>query len=508
MPSSNTPERFTARPRPRAARTAIARVLLAAGLIGAGLAGPATASVRQEGVEHRIATVGFQFVPPRVTALAGDLLTHTNLDTAPHNVLSEDVGSDGAPLFSSDVIDAGESAPVEGVEGLEAGVYPFICQVHPTMVGELEVQEAPPVPQVLLAPVPGVFQTPVAMAQHPDSDDLYVVEKTGTIRAVRDGLVLDPVPVLDLSSEVSTGLEQGLLGLAFAPEGDFLYVNLTDTAGDTHVLEFAFADGAAVQASRREVLTVDQPFANHNGGTLIFGPDGYLYLGLGDGGSGGDPEYNGQSLDTRLGKMLRIDPRPSGEAPFTVPPDNPFAPDPDDPDKVIPPGALPEIWAYGLRNPWKFSFDRATSDLWIADVGQGDWEEINFQPGGSTGRENYGWNHVEGTALYPGRPQGATEPEDHVPPIHVYGHDGGSCSVTGGYVYRGEAIPSLQGAYLFSDWCDGRLRYIRHQDGQTGEETELGVTVPSISAFAEDHDGELYAISLGGTVFKILPATP
>ena len=364
-----------------------------------------------------------------------------------------------------------------------------------------------PAPQVVLLPIPGAFRLPVAMAQHPESDDLYIVEKTGHIRALRQGLIFDPVPVLDISSEVSTGLEQGLLGLAFSPDGKFMYINFTDTAGDTHIVEFGFSNGAVVAGSRREVLSVDQPFANHNGGTLTFGPDGFLYIGLGDGGSAGDPRRAGQNLSARLGKMLRIDPRPSGDAPFTSPPSNPFAPDPNDPEKVIPPGALPEIWAYGLRNPWKFSFDRQTKDLWIADVGQGDWEEINFDAT-STGGENYGWNIMEGSVLYPGRPAGSTEPANHHAPIHVYGHEGGSCSVTGGYVYRGASIPSLRGAYIYSDWCDGRLRYIRQTNGQAGEETELGVTVPSISAFGEDHDGELYAISLGGTIFKILPGAP
>jgi len=372
--------------------------------------------------------------------------------------------------------------------------------VDPTTAG--------PGPGVLLAPIPGVFSLPVAMAQHPDTDDLYIVEKTGTVRRLLQGLVLDPVPVLDISSEVSTGLEQGLLGLAFAPDGKFIYINFTDTAGDTHIVEFAFSDGAVVAGSRRELFSVDQPFTNHNGGTLTFGPDGYLYMGLGDGGSAGDPNGNAQNLSTRLGKMLRIDPRPSEDAPFTAPTSNPFAPDPEDPEKVIPPGALPEIWTYGMRNPWKFSFDKQTKDLWIADVGQGNWEEINFRAADSTGGENYGWNHMEGLVLYSGRPPGATEPEDHLPPIHVYDHSDGSCSVTGGYVYRGAAIPSLRGAYVFSDWCDGRLRYIRQENGQAGEETELDVTVPSISAFGEDHDGELYAISLAGTIFKILPSVP
>ncbi len=353
-------------------------------------------------------------------------------------------------------------------------------------------------------PIPGAFQTPVAMAQHPDTDDLYIVEKSGTIRRVNDGLVLDPDPVLDVSGEVSTGLEQGLLGLAFSPDGDFIYINLTDTAGDTHIYEYRWANDAVVAGSRRQVLFVDKPFANHNCGTLMFGPDGYLYICVGDGGSSGDPNYNGQRLSERLGKMLRIDPRPSGDASFTAPPSNPFAPDPSNPDKIIPEGALPEIWSYGLRNPWKFSFDRQTGDLWIGDVGQGIWEEVNYSPASSPGGDNYGWNHMEGLVAYPGRPPGTTEPANHHKPIHVYQHDGVACSITGGYVYRG-ATTALRGTYLFSDWCDGRLRWLQQENGQVTESGEFALDVPSISSFGEDHDGELYAISLGGTVFKIVP---
>jgi glucose/arabinose dehydrogenase len=367
-----------------------------------------------------------------------------------------------------------------------------------------ELRDGPGAPQIALVPLPGAFQTPVAMAQHPETDDIYIVEKSGTIRVLRDGLLLDPTPVLNVSGEVSTGLEQGLLGLAFSPDGDFMYINLTDTAGDTHIYEYGWANDAVVAGSRREVMFVDQPFENHNCGTMIFGPDGYLYLCFGDGGSAGDPNYNAQSLDTRLGKLLRIDPRPSGDAPFTAPASNPFAPDPSDPGKVIPEGALPEIWAYGLRNPWKFSFDRATGDLWIGDVGQGVWEEVDFTPTGSPAGQNYGWNHMEGLVPYSGRPTGATEPANHHKPIHVYQHDGVACSITGGYVYRGASV-SLSGTYLFSDWCDGRLRWLRQANGQVTESGEFALNVPSITSFGEDHDGELYAISLGGTVFKIVP---
>jgi glucose/arabinose dehydrogenase len=450
-----------------------------------------------------VTTSGMAFVPDELTINRGDGLIHHNADAFDHNVTSVDTGIDGTPLFSGDTIGPGQTTRVEGVEELAPGSYEFYCSIHSsTMRGTLTVEGAPAgAPTIALAPLPGVFAAPVAMAQHPDSDDLYIVEKVGFIRAVRLGLVYDPVPVLDLSSEVSSGLEQGLLGLAFSPDGEFMYVNMTDTAGDTHILEFAFADGVAVPESRREVLTVDQPFANHNGGTMIFGPDGYLYIGLGDGGSGGDPEYNAQNLQTRLGKMLRIDPREADGAPFTVPTDNPFVPQDGE---VAPVEALPEIWAYGLRNPWKFSFDRSTGDLWIADVGQNLWEEINLQRASSAGGENYGWNHMEGVELFTNRPPGAEEPADHTPPIHVYGRDNGACSVTGGYVYRG-ASASLQGAYVYSDWCEGRLRYLREQNGVVVEDGDLGLTVPSITAFGEDHAGELYAISLGGSVFRIVP---
>jgi glucose/arabinose dehydrogenase len=461
--------------------------------------------------DHTITTPTQAFVPGEVVIAQGDGLVHVSTDVlAPHDVTSVAYRPDGERLFVGDTISAGENTRVEGVEDLAPGAYDFFCTVHPTtMTGTLTV-EAPPaeVPRVLLAPLPGAFELPVAMAQHPDSDDLYIVEKTGKIHALRDGLVYDPVPVLDVSDEVSSDLEQGLLGLAFSPDGEFAYVDLTDADGTTRVLEFAFADGALDPDSRRELLSVEQPFANHNGGSLVFGPDGFMYMSLGDGGSGGDPGYNGQRPQTLLGSLLRIDPRPSEDAPYTIPEDNPFVPDPDDPDKVIPEGAREEIWAYGLRNPWKFSFDRGTGDLWIADVGQTMWEEVDLQRAGSSGGQNYGWNHMEGLELYSGAPDGAEEPDDHTPPIHVYPHEDGACSITGGYVYRGEAIGFLQGAYVYSDWCDGRLRYIREENGEVVQDAELGVTVPSITAFGEDHDGELYAISLGGTVFRILPALP
>jgi glucose/arabinose dehydrogenase len=335
------------------------------------------------------------------------------------------------------------------------------------------------------------LEQPLAMAVRRGDPALYVAQKTGAVVRIRDGRV-DPVAVLDLSGEVSLGSEQGLLGLVFSPDGRYLYVNYTDTNGDTHVTEFAMRGDRADPSTRRDVLSVDQPFVNHNGGNLVFGPDGYLYIGLGDGGSGGDPLGNGQSLSTLLGKMLRIDPRPSTGRSYSVPRTNPFVGRAD---------ARPEIWAYGLRNPWRYSFDRLTGDLWIADVGQSAWEEIDVQPAASDGGENYGWALMEGDHPY----GGGDPPDDVIRAVYEYSHEDGGCTITGGYVYRGSAIPELSGAYLFGDFCLGRLEALRLEGGRVTEHRELGPVVPNLSSFGEDADGELYVISLGGVVSKIVP---
>ena len=343
--------------------------------------------------------------------------------------------------------------------------------------------------KVRLAPV-ATLEQPVAMAVRAGDPDLYVAEKTGRVVAIHAGKVLSR-PVLDLTGQVSSGSEQGLLGIVFSPDGHFLYVNLTDTSGNTQVLSFSMGAHVADAASRRDVLEVDQPFSNHNGGDLAFGPDGYLYIGLGDGGSEGDPNGNGQSLTTLLAKMLRIAPRTSGAVPYTIPPDNPF---------VGKANVRPEIWAYGLRNPWRYSFDRATGDLWIGDVGQNTWEEIDLQPAGSPGGENYGWNRLEGTHPYQGdAPPGA------VPPVDEYPHTGGGCAVTGGYVYRGSAIPGLVGAYVFSDFCLGRIEAIRVRNGNVIDQADLGLSVGSVSSFGQDDDGELYVLSLAGDLYRLAP---
>jgi glucose/arabinose dehydrogenase len=335
------------------------------------------------------------------------------------------------------------------------------------------------------------LEQPLAMAVRPGDTALYIAQKTGKVVALRAGRTVDKVPVVDLSNDVSLGSEQGLLGLAFSPGGDELYVNYTDTNGDTHVTGFAMEGDRADPSTRRDILVVDQPYSNHNGGNLVFGPDGFLYVGLGDGGSGGDPHGNGQSLGTPLGKMLRIDPQLTGDAPYRIPSDNPFVGRAD---------ARPAIWAYGLRNPWRYSFDRLTGDLWIGDVGQNAWEEIDRERAESPGGQNYGWNLMEGAHPFAG-----DAPADAIRPVYEYSHDDGGCTVIGGYVYRGEAIPDLYGAYLFADLCIGQIEAIRMRDGRVVGHRALGPVVRNPSSFGEDADGELYVMSLGGDVYRLAP---
>lgn len=353
------------------------------------------------------------------------------------------------------------------------------------------------------------FASPVYVTSAPDdASRLYVVEqKSGQIRQIDNGAIAAE-PFLDLHDKVfAEGSERGLLGLAFHPDfadnGRF-FVNYTSAgAGDTvfTVIEeyHAESEKAADPNSGRVILSFQQPAANHNGGMLAFGPDGYLYIAAGDGGPGNDPDGRGQSLNTFLGKLLRLDVDNDDDAPYAIPADNPFAGFED---------ALGEIWDYGLRNPWRFSFDRMTGDLYIGDVGERAREEINFEPAGSPGGVNYGWSVREGTICRPGRSdctlEGATDP--------IYEYDKLiTASVTGGYVYRGTAIPALQGAYLFADFTSGEVWSMRY-DGTAISEFSLrrdlrppGV-LPTISSFGEDADGELYLVDYGsGTIYKIVP---
>ena len=332
-----------------------------------------------------------------------------------------------------------------------------------------------------------------------DRHDLYVVEQTGRIRVVRDGEVL-PKPFLDLSSQVSCCGEQGLLSVAFAPDyanSGLLYVDYTDRAGDTRVVEYRRAPGSAQPladpGSARIVLRVDQPFPNHNGGLVVFGPDRLLYVGLGDGGSEGDPERNGQDLSTLLGKILRIDPRPSDGRPYSVPASNPF---------VEKPGARPEIYSYGLRNPWRFAFDPANRDLAIGDVGQNRFEEVDLVGPGEGLGANFGWSALEGSEPY----NDDQNAPGAIPPVLVYGH-GEGCSITGGYVVRDRSLPTLVGRYLYGDFCAGELRsFPARPDNRATDDRSLGLNVPSLSSFGTDDAGHIYATSLTGPVYRLAPA--
>jgi glucose/arabinose dehydrogenase len=310
---------------------------------------------------------------------------------------------------------------------------------------------------------------------------------------------LQSQPALDISDMTRAQGEQGLLGIAFSPDGSRMYIDYTDLDGDTHVVEYRMSGGGVDESSRRELLFVEQPFANHNGGQLAFGPDGFLYIALGDGGGQGDPQGRAQNTSDLLGKILRIDPsQPSGGRPYGIPAGNPFATG----------GGAPEIWIYGMRNPWRFSFDQATDDLWVADVGQNETEEIDLLPAAPEGAgrgANLGWNLREGDHEF----RGGDEPEGLVDPIFTYpnGVDG-TCSITGGYVYRGRAIPQLTGAYIFGDYCAAEIHGLLARDGQVVDERSLGVSVAtrSLSSFGQDLDGEVYVLSTDGTVYKIEPA--
>ena len=360
-------------------------------------------------------------------------------------------------------------------------------------------ETAPPDdPGVGLEPVATGLAFPLALTAPTGDARLFIVEKAGRIRIVDDGSLVER-PFLDLSQAVSNGSEQGLLGLAFDPDyalnGRF-YVNYTDTGGDTRVVAYQVSEdpGLADPASAELLLTIEQPFSNHNGGHLAFGPDGFLYIGSGDGGSGGDPEGNGQDRLDLLGSLLRID--VSAGTGYAIPPDNPFAADP---------GARGELWDFGLRNPWRFSFDRATGDLYIADVGQNDLEEIDVATRASGGGRgaNYGWSIMEGTDCF-------SDPDCDTTgltlPVLEYGHAEG-CSVTGGFVYRGAAIPDLQGHYFYADYCEGWVRSFRMNGGTVSDEREWPELAPggNVPGFGEDAAGELYVLDARGTVYRIVP---
>ena len=364
------------------------------------------------------------------------------------------------------------------------------------VAGTQNAVSADPWANLKLTPFLSGFKLPVYLTNAGDgSGRIFVVEKAGVIKLIKDGRVSDE-PFLDIVNRVrSEDSECGLLSVAFHPrykENGRLFVNYTDLAGDTIISEFHASEDPdrSDAASERVILKIKQPARNHNGGQLQFGPDGYLYIGMGDGGFFGDPSGNGQNMDTLLGKMLRID--VDGGKPYRIPEDNPFRGKP---------GVRPEIWAYGLRNPWRFSFDSGTGDMYIGDVGESKWEEVDFQPRDSRGGENYGWSLLEGSYKFK-LPDGE-DTSGITFPVVEYSHDDG-CSVTGGYVYRGKKSPGVQGTYFFSDFCSGKLWGLRKKTDGSWEWAKFLDTGLSVSSFGEDAAGEVYILDFGrGGIYRI-----
>lgn len=341
------------------------------------------------------------------------------------------------------------------------------------------------------------FQLPVYVTHAGDgSGRIFVVEKQGTIRIIQDGKVL-PTPFLDITPVVrSTGNEQGFLSFAFHPkykENGYLFVSYSDLQGDTAIARYQVSTAdpnVADPASAKQILWSDQPYSNHNGGLIKFGPDGYLYVGMGDGGSAGDPLNAGQDRQTLLGKILRID-IDNGD-PYAIPTDNPYANGRD---------GKPEIWTYGWRNPWRFSFDRATGDMYIGDVGQNAIEEISFQPAGKSGL-NFGWKVMEGTACF--SPRANCDKNGLIMPIAEYSHRFGN-SVTGGYVYRGTAFPEMVGTYFYADFGSSRLWALQQTSPGVFETVELSRLNIGVSSFGEDEAGELYVTDyFDGGVYRLV----
>lgn len=375
-----------------------------------------------------------------------------------------------------------------------------------TLIGPAMAQDnsAPDPSQYQLTEYVSGLSRPLYLTHAGDgSNRLFVLEQAGRIIIVSDGTV-NSTPFLDISNLSSQDIlssysERGLLGLAFHPnyaENGLFYVHYSDRSGNTVIARYSVSSDnpdVADPNSAQVIFTHPQPYANHNGGQIEFGPDGYLYIALGDGGSQGDPQNNAQNPTSLLGKILRID-VDNGD-PYAIPEDNPIA--------TVNPDLAPEVWALGLRNPYRFSFDRETGDLYIADVGQNQLEEVNFQPADSPGGENYGWRVFEASIRY----SQDADPGNTVFPVAEYNHNNG-CSITGGYAYRGEALPDLQGVYIYGDWCSGRT-WATYQD-EAGTWQTLADFIPNtglaISAFGEDESGELYVADYSGRILKLTAA--
>lgn len=361
---------------------------------------------------------------------------------------------------------------------------------------------APDSSTVELVEVASGFQRPLYLTHAGDGTGrLFVVEQGGKIWILENG-AKSAEPFLDVSALLSRDVfnggytERGLLGLVFAPDYEtsgVFYINYTDVNGNTVIAQYNVSPNnpnAADPNSQQILLTQEQPYANHNGGHMTFGPDGYLYIAMGDGGSAGDPEDRALNPSTLLGKLLRIE--VTGDGTYSIPADNPSANNPD---------LLPEIWALGLRNPWRFSFDAETGDLYIADVGQNMWEEVNFTPAGSPGGLNYGWDAWEGTHMF----EGTVPQEETVLPIAEYSHSLG-ISVTGGYVYRGSELPQLEGVYFYGDFGSGRIWAAWRDDTDTWQTTEFFGAGRTISSFGIDEQNELYVVDYSGRIYRFAPA--
>jgi glucose/arabinose dehydrogenase len=389
------------------------------------------------------------------------------------------------------------NSPVEPSASPQASTVTSIPAVN-TPAGATANVTAFPDPSLLeWSPVLSGLQSPVDIEfPNAEKDRMFIVEQAGRILIATDHALL-PSPFLDISDRVdSRGSEQGLLGLAFHPDfvenGEF-FVCYTDHYKHDIISRFEVSGdpNQADAGSEKVLLSVDEPFSNHNGGVLKFGPDGFLYAGLGDGGSGGDPLGNAQNRDSLLGKVLRID-VDHGD-PYAVPANNPF----------LHGEGRPEIWAYGLRNPWRLSFDQTTGDLYIGDVGQGLWEEVDFLPAGGPGGTNLGWNYREGAHRFGG---GAPPSQVLAPPVAEYSHNEGGCAITGGYVYRG-TMPDWTGIYLYGDYCSGKIWGLLHQEVQGGgmswQSQLLFQTGANITTFGQDPGGEMYFAGRAGTIYRL-----
>jgi glucose/arabinose dehydrogenase len=388
--------------------------------------------------------------------------------------------ADAASATDSEPIDPGEEEddPGEETPTPTTTLPPAVLGPDQTVLDSINVTGQPLV----------IVEQAIALAFHPTSGIVLLAQRTGAVVDFTNGRV--GRTQIDLGDDLSLAGESGLLSITYDPAAENLYVSYTNADDDTRIVAYPVDEHGLPDAqSGQVILALDQPEIIHNGGHIEFGPDGYLYVALGDGGPANDPEDRAQRLSSLFGKILRIDPQPGSEPAYLIPEDNPF---------VTVDGAAGEVWAYGLRNPWRFSFDRATGDFYTGDVGQYVVEEINYVEAGVAGA-NFGWARLEGPIQ-----RGATPP-DHVAPLSFYNHDDGRCAIVAGIVYRGTAIPDLRGAFIYGDYCDGQVRAMTQIDGEVVATRTLGIFTGQLTGFAQDLGGELYVFNLAGETLKIVP---